>query len=71
MRGCPERNGVVHSIHQLTSSFIFSNFSMAIQEGQVNNKSVEYLVATIHIFWIFDDILQVQWYFPNSSAKKC
>jgi hypothetical protein len=26
---------------------------MAIQEGQVNNKSVEYLVAVINIFWIF------------------
>jgi hypothetical protein len=35
---------------------IFSNFAMAIQEGQVNNhdnKAVEYLVAAIHIFWIF------------------
>jgi hypothetical protein len=50
MRGYPERNEVVHSIHQLTSSI---DFSRAIQEGQVNNKSVEYLVAAIHIFWIF------------------
>jgi hypothetical protein len=39
----------------LTSSIDFSsNFSMAIQEGQLNNKSVEYLVAAIHIFWIFN-----------------
>jgi hypothetical protein len=30
---------------------VFSNFSMAIQEGQANNKSVEYLVAAI--FWVF------------------
>jgi hypothetical protein len=51
--------GFVHSIHQLplTSSigYFFSNFSMAIQEGLVNNKSVEieYLVAAIYIFWIF------------------
>jgi hypothetical protein len=52
MIGCPESNGVFHSIHQLTksSSIVFSNFLMAIQEGHENNKSVEYLVAAIHIF---------------------
>jgi hypothetical protein len=44
---------------------------MVIQEGQVNNNSVEYLVAAIHISGYFiDDILQVQWYFLNSSANK-
>jgi hypothetical protein len=37
---------------------VFSNFSIAIQEGQVNNKSVEYLVAaSIHIFYIFIHVI--------------
>jgi hypothetical protein len=37
---------------------------MAIQEGLVNNKSVEieYLVAAIYIFWIFH-----WWYFARSG----
>jgi hypothetical protein len=45
--GCPQHPSV-NKFH-----CFFSNFSMAIQEGQVNNKSVAYLIAAIHIFWIF------------------
>jgi hypothetical protein len=50
--GCKPQHPSVDKFHWFFS--FFSNFSMAIQEGQVNNKSVEYLVAAIHIFWIFN-----------------
>jgi hypothetical protein len=53
-RGCPERNGVVHSIHQLTSSLgFFLIFQCPFKRDKWTISLLNILFAAIHIFWIF------------------
>jgi hypothetical protein len=64
MRGCPERNGVVHSINQLTRSSFFSNFSTAIQVGKstinllnVLNIWLQRFIFSGYLIHVIDDVV--------------